>query len=432
MLLLPFLSLPSAFSQQFIETKINVGTVKKPDNRAALIYLPADYSTSKRYPLVVFSHGIGEAGNNVKKLYNQGLPKVLRQGYRPPFSFIMVAVQHNSFSVKPEWLPNILDECGERWKVDKRRIYLTGISAGGLSAYGSQLNITEAFAEKFAAIVVNSGVTHNLKRENLNWWKRTKTPLWAIVGAADKSYVNRNKQLVKEINKQVAGAAKLTIRQGVGHGGWTDVYNGKVKLDGKNMWEWLYQFKRADDDPQEKDEEETGSKYVKVNIYDGTDPYRNAGWHNWDVSRNNGRDFKTETLNYSNGTASRIQAELSNSYRVVDNSANYGSGIAPAAVLRHASYNIKERTLRLTGLSPSKKYTIELFGSRKNNPGEATIYKISNAARTVKTYRNYSQRAVFENVAPDNNNRIIIRIESVKTYNYINGFAITEISDEED
>lgn len=432
---LPLFFFFSSRSQQLLETQINVGSGGKVDKKSAIVYLPANYSRSKSYPLIVFTHGMGEAGTNVKKLYKQGLPKVLKQGYRPPFDFIMVAVQRTYFSVKPEWLAGILEDCEKRWNINKDRIYLTGISAGGWSAYGSQLNISPAFAKKFAAIVVNSGVTDNIEKENLDWWKQTKTPLWAIVGAADVRYVSKNARMVKEINKRVAGIAALTVRPGVGHGGWTNVYKGKVKLDGKNMWEWLYQFKRSGNgssDPAEDDDSDNDANYIRVNIYSGSNPYSNSRWYNWNVGAGSEKNIKTKVLDYSDGTASTIRAELSRTDRVVDNTANYGSGIAPAGVLRYASYTQKDRTLTLSGLSSSKRYTIELFGSRRRNADMATIYKINSATRRIKTYYNFKDRAVFKDVKPNSNKRIVVTIESADTFNYLNGFTITETKSEDD
>jgi endoglucanase len=223
-LLLTLLALSFAGNaQQLLDEKINVGTGRMPDNRNAVIYLPADYSATKRYPLVIYSHANSQAGTDVNKLYSTGLPKVLRNGYRPAFDFIMVAPQSASYSVKAEWLEGILQDAKKRWPIDTNRVYLTGIDAGGYTAYGSQLNITKATARKFTAIVIGSGATQSLLKTNLDWWQETKTPLWAVVG----------------------GRATLTVRPGYGHDGWNDIYSGKVKVDNKDMWQWLYQFDRS-------------------------------------------------------------------------------------------------------------------------------------------------------------------------------------------
>ena len=55
-----------------------------------LIYLPNDYLT-KKYPLVLFLHGAGERGTNLKDIEIHGLPKLVRNGKK--FPFIIIAPQ---------------------------------------------------------------------------------------------------------------------------------------------------------------------------------------------------------------------------------------------------------------------------------------------------------------------------------------------------
>ena len=116
-------------AQQFSTEKLSIATgVGVAEAKDALVYFPAGYSETKKYPLLLYTHGIGEAGSDVEKLYATGLPKVLKEGYRPSFDFIMVAVQSSSYSVAPAWLPSLLEESKKRWNIDTNRVYLTGIS----------------------------------------------------------------------------------------------------------------------------------------------------------------------------------------------------------------------------------------------------------------------------------------------------------------
>jgi predicted peptidase len=194
--------------------------------------------------LVIYCHSREEAGTDIEKQYSTGLPKILQEGYTPSFDFIMIAPQHPSYSVDPKWLPAIVEDAERRWKIDESRVYLTGVSAGGWSAYGSQLNLDTLAGKLFAAIAVCSGATQDADKTNLDQWKATQTPLWAIVGEHDPAYITQNQYLVEEINKRVSGLATLTIRPNVGHGGWEDVYKGVVKNNSLDMWQWLYQFQR--------------------------------------------------------------------------------------------------------------------------------------------------------------------------------------------
>jgi len=241
---LVFLTLfSSTQAQQFLTDKIAVSNA--PEHRNAVIYLPAQYSKDKAYPLVIYTHGLSQAGTDVEKLYETGLPKVLKAGYRPSFDFIMIAPQSASYSVAPEWLESILKEAQSRWNIDTNRIYMTGIDAGGWAAYGSQLNVNAAFAKKIAAIVTVAAATQNNNETNYDWWQKSSTPLWSITGEMDKKYVSQNATLTTTVNKAVPGLATLTILPATGHGGWNNVYNGTTKIEGKTMWEWLYQYDRS-------------------------------------------------------------------------------------------------------------------------------------------------------------------------------------------
>jgi hypothetical protein len=445
------------FSQTLVNDKVDVQEGPGEAYRNAVLYFPANYSEDKKYPLVIFTHGMGEAGNDVNKLYRTGLPRVLKSGYRPSFDFIMVAPQHGSFSALTNWLPGILEDANKRWNIDENRVYLTGLSAGGRSLYGSQLSISPALASKFAAIVINAGVTPAAAQTNFDFWKIGKTPLWAVVGDRDKSYVAKNKQMVKEVNKIKPGLAKLTLQKGVGHTGWDNVYNGKVKNGNKTMWEWMYQFKRGtsdfpqldgngndsnddnggdgnDDDGDGEDNDDNGdddgnnpptSKTVKVNVFTGNFPYNNNQWNNWNVGTGSKKDIQSSAFTYTDLTVSTITATLSSSYATVDNGSNYGQGMAPAQVLRHTSYDTKERTLTISGLTPNKKYDFDFYASR-NRKNNYTTFTIANGFKKVNTYFNLANIAAFKKVKANANGEVVVTIKNVYLYNYLNGFTISE------
>lgn len=212
----------------------------------AVIYLPAAYDPNRAYPLVMFFHGTGEAGTDVNVMYNNGLPKVLKAGYVPPFDFIMVAPQAPSYGVNPPWLPYILADMKSRYKIDLERIYLTGLSAGGWATWGSQMNVDQNFGKNFAALVPLSAATQDVDKTKFDWWITTLTPSWAIVGGNDLSYKEQNQDMVAQINSRVPGLAKIDVRAGIGHGGWDEIYNGTFKnSSGQNIWQWMYQYTRS-------------------------------------------------------------------------------------------------------------------------------------------------------------------------------------------
>jgi predicted esterase len=167
-------------------------------------------------------------------------------------------------------------------------------------------------------------------------------------------------------------------------------------------------------------DESATSKFVKVNIYGGTNPYSNAEWNNWNVVASK----SVSALKYSNATVSTVGAVFSSSYGQLDNGSSYGGTMAPPEVLRYGSYGIK-RTLTLSGLSTSKTYNLELYASR-GNTGNSTIFTIGTTTITIVTDYNKTNKASFTGIKPNTSGQVIITIDKSGTYNYVNGFILTE------
>ncbi|MET0465146.1 MAG: carbohydrate-binding protein [Chitinophagaceae bacterium] len=162
------------------------------------------------------------------------------------------------------------------------------------------------------------------------------------------------------------------------------------------------------------------TRYIRVNIYGGSNAYSHNEWNNWVASTYSGN------LKYSNGTGSSISATLSNAGTVSDNGSSYPGGIAPAQVLRHTTYATANRTLTISGLDPGKTYSLELFASRAMNANNSTIFALGGATQTVSTYYNSNQSARFSNHRPDANGRLVVNLSKSGAYNYLNGFVLTE------
>jgi dienelactone hydrolase len=171
------------------------------------------------------------------------------------------------------------------------------------------------------------------------------------------------------------------------------------------------------------------SKSVRVQIYGGTFPYNNTKWNNWNVVTAVGTAASTNinsgAFKYDDGTASTISANLSHSQAVKDNGATYGSGMAPAEVLRMTSYSSLDRTLTISGLVPGKAYSMEFYSSRASS-GNSTIFTIGAVSVTINSYNDFTNKALFTNLVANAQGQIIITIKKVATFDYINGFTLTE------
>ncbi len=163
-----------------------------------------------------------------------------------------------------------------------------------------------------------------------------------------------------------------------------------------------------------------GTKYVKVNLFGGTNPYANAEWNNWNVSGS----LNSGILNYSTSTASPISAVISK-HTLSDNGSTYGGGMAPPEVLRYSSYTNTARTLTFSGLSTTKTYNLELYASR-NNTGNSTVFAINGTSVTVLTDKNLTVKASFVDLSPSAQGQLVISISNLNSYNYLNGFILTE------
>lgn len=167
---------------------------------------------------------------------------------------------------------------------------------------------------------------------------------------------------------------------------------------------------------------DTNPRTVKVNLYGSANPYNNGEWNNW----NTFKSLNAGTLYYSDSTASSISAVLSKRDGVVDNGSDYSGGMAPLEVLRYGSYATTSRTLTLSGLSTKRKYSIELYASRKASTNDTTTFTINGVLKKIGTSRNFTNKAVFSNLSPNAQGQLVITIANIKMYNYLNGFTLGE------
>lgn len=145
-----------------------------------LLYLPKDYSKeTKKYPLVIYLHGGGQKGNDLNKLKTYGLPYLVEKGQN--FDFIIASPQcpDNKYWSTENWFETLYADLQSKYRIDKSRIYITGISMGGYGAYITALD----FPDKFAAVVALCGGINDSDLTRV--CNLSKIPIWAFHGTAD-------------------------------------------------------------------------------------------------------------------------------------------------------------------------------------------------------------------------------------------------------
>jgi predicted peptidase len=193
-----------------------------------LLFLPQGYDKSRqRWPLMLFLHGAGESGTNVAKVKIHGPPKIVES--KPDFPFILVSPQSPGRGWNSDALNALLDDVIRKYRVDKHRIYLTGLSMGG---YGTW-SLAAAHPERFAAIVPICGGGNPADARRL-----AALPIWVFHGAKDPTVpVQRSREMVEAI-KAVGGNVKYTEYPEAQHDCWTETY------DNAELYQWLLAHKR--------------------------------------------------------------------------------------------------------------------------------------------------------------------------------------------
>lgn len=230
--------------------------VKKVGNMIGGYYsgIPSNYAkASKNYPLLITVHGGGQVGNGNQDLpfvLNDGIPLMLQNKKFPPsfhvgtedFSPIILAPQFNQSASAAE-IATFIDFARKEYRIDPSRIYLTGLSMGGIvtAEAGGE------FPNRFAAIVPMSGVSiDNFTDPHCKNIANSKLPVWIFHNENDpKISIAEPRAFVANINKySPAISPKLTVFKSDVHDSWSAAIDPAYKENGMNIYEWMLQYRR--------------------------------------------------------------------------------------------------------------------------------------------------------------------------------------------
>lgn len=199
-----------------------------------LVYLPPDYSATngQHWPLMLFLHGSGERGTDLQRAGIHGPIKLVKQGRE--FPFIIIAPQCPEKELwQSEPLLQLLDHVSEKYAVDTKRIYLTGLSMGGYGAW--QLGLRHP--DRFAALVPVCGGGNAIEvilgpGDKGDAFK--SLPIWAFHGAKDDVVpLDESARLVNGLKKQGLKDVRLTVYPEAQHDSWSETYQNP------ELYEWL-------------------------------------------------------------------------------------------------------------------------------------------------------------------------------------------------
>ncbi|MET0635246.1 MAG: PHB depolymerase family esterase [Chitinophagaceae bacterium] len=240
--------------QEIIETRPAILSAVKtnviPNCQGFYKAVPARYdSTTKKYPLLIFIHGLGELGDGttqLDKVLVNGTPRLLKNKTFPPnfvsgntnYSFIVIAPQFKAWPSGAD-VNSIIDYAVANYRVDATRIYVSGLSMGG----GATWTFATAYPAKAAAIVPICGA-QGASTANATKIAKANLAVWAFHNTDDPTVavLNTNNWIQYINNSAPSIPAKKTIWATGGHNAWTKATDPAYKENNMNMYEWMLQY----------------------------------------------------------------------------------------------------------------------------------------------------------------------------------------------
>lgn len=209
------------------------------------VYVPADYSPARRWPVVLFLHGSGERGTDGIIQTSIGLGDGIRRhaGLWPAIVVFPQAPPDHRWHGRVAHLAlATLDRTVREFRTDPDRVYLVGLSAGGNGVW----NLAYRTPERFAALVAvcgwvqptaerreailppDSGVPYSVIARRIR-----SLPVWIWHGGADSVVPVEESRRMAEALRAAGADVTYTELPGVGHESWIEAF------DSPDLPRWL-------------------------------------------------------------------------------------------------------------------------------------------------------------------------------------------------
>ncbi|UMB52591.1 dienelactone hydrolase family protein [Lutibacter sp. A64] len=214
------------------------------------VFLPSAYNPKKKYPLLLSFHGAGSRGNdNLKqmrpwvagwmdaKLQKEHPCIILMPQCPKKQQWVNVPWKNGSYFLKDiplskpmKLAKEIFDKVVREYSVDKKRIYVMGVSMGGYGAW----NFVMRYHKLIAAAVPICGAADPLEAKNIN-----RIPIWAFHGDKDPTVpISGSIEMIEALYKHKKNKARLTIYKGIGHNSYEYAWKEPELI------EWVFSQKK--------------------------------------------------------------------------------------------------------------------------------------------------------------------------------------------
>src|SRR5436190_9379367 len=219
------------------------------------ILYPENYDKNKKYPLLLLLHGAGERGKDNEKQLTWGSKLFITPENRKNFPAIVVFPQcpeesfwavtkidrtttpftiEFDYTAEPNWplaaANALVKKLSNEEGVDKSRVYISGLSMGGMGTFESVYRYPDMYA---AALPMCGGGDVNRYDKRV-----AKVPFWIFHGAVD-AVVNPqlSRDMVEKL-KSLKAEVKYSEYPGVNHNSWENAFAEKDYLS------WMLQHKK--------------------------------------------------------------------------------------------------------------------------------------------------------------------------------------------
>lgn len=220
------------------------------------ILFPLNFNTKQKYPLILVLHGSGERGNDNQLQLTHGSKLFLQDEVRKRFPAIVVFPQcpadnywsnvdirtdsneKRTFTFREGREPTIamdllmmlIDNLLDRPYIDKNRLYVGGLSMGGMGTFELLSRRPEMFAAAFAICGGGNPRTVNNYAKHMS--------LWVFHGAKDDLVPLHYSEIMVEALKKAGADVRFTVYPDVMHESWGPAFAEPELLS------WLFSHSR--------------------------------------------------------------------------------------------------------------------------------------------------------------------------------------------
>ncbi len=231
-ILITLFSITSTVFSQSLGKKYPTYSQKSFQGMRYGLFTPPSYDKSKSYPVIIYLHGSRDTVSRDTDFYSAEF-----QSKRPTFFITPKCTEPNQgwgntweseHSPHAKKVIKLLDSLETRYNIDKKRIYIYGISMGGFGVFSMLVKEPGRFAAAFA---ICGGSDPKAAPQLLN------TPLWIFHGSDDDVVpVYLSRDVYNEIVRLGGKVVKYTEYPGVKHNSWENA------LKEKGLKDWLFSY----------------------------------------------------------------------------------------------------------------------------------------------------------------------------------------------